>query len=170
MSEMTLDEFNQLNTQARAALLHDCCHCQSWANTLAEAAPFSSVSELTQQATQLFAKASEAEILEAFQGHAKIGDIELLKSKYAGKAQNEQGQVLQANEQTIRELWQLNQDYEQNNGFIFIVCATGKSAEQMLSILKSRINNSREQELKNGANEQNKITELRLAQLFKTSG
>ena len=100
MSQMTLDKFNQLNTQARAALLHDCCHCQSWANTLAEAAPFSSVSELTQQATQLFAKASEAEILEAFQGHAKIGDIELLKSKYAGKAQNEQGQVLQANEQT----------------------------------------------------------------------
>ena len=122
------------------------------------------------QATKLFAEATESDILEAFQGHAKIGDIELLKSKYAGKAQAEQGQILQASEQTITELWQLNQDYEQKNGFIFIVCASGKSAEEMLSILKSRIDNSREQELKNGALEQNKITQLRLTQLIQLSG
>lgn len=166
---MTLSEFNQLDLSQRIHMLHDCCHCQSWAEKLANNAPFNSFDSLVKQATELFEQATEQQILEAFKGHAKIGDIELLRSKFAGKATSEQGQVLQANEHTIQSLWQLNQQYEQQNGFIFIVCATGKSAEEMLAILKNRIDNSRDVELKNGAQEQNKITQLRLALLIKDS-
>lgn len=166
---MTLSEFNHLDLSLRINKLHDCCHCQSWAEKLANNAPFNSFDSLVKQATELFEQATEQQILEAFKGHAKIGDIELLRSKFAGKATAEQGQVLQANEHTIQSLWQLNQQYEQQNGFIFIVCATGKSAEEMLAILKSRIDNSRDVELKNGAQEQNKITQLRLALLIKDS-
>jgi 2-oxo-4-hydroxy-4-carboxy-5-ureidoimidazoline decarboxylase len=166
---MTLSEFNHLDLSLRISMLHDCCHCQSWAENLANNAPFNSFDSLVKQATELFEQATEQQVLEAFKGHAKIGDIELLRSKFAGKATSEQGQVLQANEHTIQSLWQLNQQYEQQNGFIFIVCATGKSAEEMLAILKSRIDNSRDVELKNGAQEQNKITQLRLALLIKDS-
>lgn len=164
---MTLPEFNQLDLSLKINMLHDCCHCQSWAETLANKAPFNNLESLIKQATELFSQATEQQILEAFKGHAKIGDIELLRSKFAGKATSEQGQVLQASEHTIQSLWQLNQQYEEQNGFIFIVCATGKSAEEMLVILKSRIGNSRDIELKNGAQEQNKITQLRLTQLIK---
>lgn len=163
---MTLSEFNQLSLTNRIQALLDCCHCQSWADTLAQQAPFENIDTLIKAATELFSRATERHILEAFKGHAKIGDIELLRSKFAGKATAEQGQVMQASEQTIQALWQLNQQYEEQNGFIFIVCATGKSAEEMLAILKSRINNSRELELQNGAQEQNKITQLRLTQLI----
>ncbi|MCF2948712.1 2-oxo-4-hydroxy-4-carboxy-5-ureidoimidazoline decarboxylase [Paraglaciecola aquimarina] len=163
---MTLQEFNQLPLPARVQQLHDCCHCHWWAETLAQDAPFNSLQSLLEQAVNLFNQANESQILEAFKGHAKIGDIELLRSKFAGKATAEQGQVMQASEDTIKALWQLNQDYEAKNGFIFIVCATGKSAEEMLVILESRIANSRDCELKNGAQEQNKITQIRLTQLI----
>ncbi|MGJ8681712.1 2-oxo-4-hydroxy-4-carboxy-5-ureidoimidazoline decarboxylase [Paraglaciecola sp.] len=163
---MTLQEFNQLTVSDRTKQLHDCCHCQWWAETLAIKAPFDSFQSLLTQGLALFEQANEAQILEAFKGHAKIGDIELLRSKFAGKATAEQGQVMQASDETIQALWQLNQDYEDQNGFIFIVCATGKSAEEMLNILQSRISNTRAIELKNGAAEQNKITEIRLTQLI----
>lgn len=167
---MQLEAFNQLTPSQRKALLFDCCHCQKWANTLAAQAPFNSLRALIEQGQTLFSQMGEAEILEAFKGHAKIGDIELLKSKYAGKAMNEQGQVMAASEQTIQQLWALNTQYEAQNGFIFIVCATGKSASEMLHLLKQRINNDRQTELNNGAAEQNKITAIRLNNLIHSEG
>ncbi|HSC66373.1 MAG TPA: 2-oxo-4-hydroxy-4-carboxy-5-ureidoimidazoline decarboxylase, partial [Cellvibrio sp.] len=110
----------------------------------------------------------EEQILEAFSGHAHIGDIELLRSRYAGRATHEQGQVLQASDAVVQELYQLNKKYEAQNGFIFIVCARGKSAEEMLGLLRSRINNPRAVELQNGAREQGEITRLRIAALIDT--
>ncbi len=163
---MKLDEFNNLPAVDAVSALYGCCHCQTWAEAVSAARPFANVDELQARAQQVWQQASEAEILEAFGGHARIGDIELLRSRYAGRATQEQGQVLQASESVIQELYRLNIEYEQKNGFIFIVCASGKSAEEMLGLLEARVNNPREHELKNGAREQGEITRLRLAKLI----
>ena len=163
---MNLDEFNQLPAVDAVSTLYGCCHCQTWAEAVSAGRPFATIDALQTYAQQAWRQANEAEILEAFGGHARIGDIELLRSRYAGRATQEQGQVLQASEAVIQELYQLNKAYEEKNGFIFIVCASGKSAEEMLALLQDRIENPRGIELQNGAREQGKITQLRLAQLI----
>ena len=166
---MMLNEFNHLPVNEAIKQLYDCCHCHEWSETLADLRPFEDIEHLLSTADIVWQQASEAQILEAFSGHARIGDIELLRSRYAGHATAEQGQVIHASESTLQELHQLNVEYEARYGFIFIVCATGKSAEEMLSLLKARIDNGKATELKNGAIEQGKITQLRLKALFKNN-
>ena len=163
---MNLDQFNALNEADAAALLYECCHCHNWALRVAGLRPFDSKEQLLRAADDVWRDADEAEILEAFKGHARIGDIELLRSRYAGRATAEQGQVIDASETTLQALYDLNMEYERRYGFIFIVCATGKSAEEMLMLLKARIDNGRVMELMNGAHEQGSITRLRLQQLI----
>lgn len=163
---MTLDEFNQLPAVDAVSALYGCCHCQTWAEAVAAQRPFRQCEDLLITAQKIWSLANEKEILEAFSGHARIGDIELLRSRYAGRATQEQGQVLAADEAVIQELYRLNLEYEQKNGFIFIVCASGKSATLMLSLLKARLPNSRAEELRNGAQEQSQITQLRLCALI----
>ena len=163
---MQLEEFNFLPAVDAVSALYGCCHCQTWAEAVSAGRPFDDVETLQSYAQQVWLQANEMEMLEAFSGHARIGDIELLRSRYAGRATQEQGQVLQASESVIQELYQLNKAYEEKNGFIFIVCASGKSAEEMLRLLQDRIDNPRDLELKNGAREQGEITRLRLATLM----
>lgn len=163
---MTLTEFNQLPMADAIAALYGCCHCGFWAKHVAERRPFTNLEKLLTTANCFWAGVEEQQILEAFSGHARIGDVELLRSRYAGRATDEQGQVLQATETVIQELYRLNAEYEEKNGFIFIVCASGKSAEEMLRLLQARINNPRALELQNGAREQGEITRLRIAKLI----
>lgn len=163
---MTLSEFNQLPSADAIAALYGCCHCQSWAKHVAERRPFGTLEKLLTTANCFWAGVEEVQILEAFSGHARIGDIELLRSRYAGRATQEQGQVLQASESVIQNLYRLNKEYEEKNGFIFIVCASGKAPEEMLRLLQDRIDNPREVELQNGAREQGEITHLRLVKMI----
>lgn len=165
---MTLTEFNALPKEDAIAALYGCCHCQSWAKHVAERRPFINLEKLLTTANCFWTGVEEEQILEAFSGHARIGDIELLRSRYAGRATQEQGQVLQASEATIQALYRLNTEYEEKNGFIFIVCASGKSAEDMLRLLQDRMDNPRAVELQNGAREQGEITRLRIATLIDT--
>lgn len=166
---MTLDEFNKLSVADAVAQLYSCCHCQAWAETVVKLRPFSDLDKLFYASHTLWQQATETHILEAFSGHARIGDIALLRSRYAGKATAEQGQVLNASEAVLQELHQLNLDYEARYGFIFIVCASGKSADEMLALLKARINNGRTIELLNGAAAQGEITHLRMQELFNSN-
>lgn len=111
----------------------------------------------------------EADLLEAFDGHPKIGDVSSLKAKYRhtqSAAAHEQSGASTASDTILSELAKLNQDYESKFGFIFIVFASGKSAKQMLTILKSRIGNTREAELKNASDAQANILALRLNKLI----
>lgn len=163
---MNLDEFNNLPAVDAVSVLYGCCHCQTWAEAVSARRPFVQPEDLFSAAEQVWQRANESEILEAFSGHARIGDIELLRSRYAGRAIQEQGQVLQADESVIQNLYRLNKEYEEKNGFIFIVCASGKSAEDMLRLLQDRINNPRALELQNGAREQGEITRLRLIKMI----
>jgi len=108
---------------------------------------------------------SESDWLEAFSHHPPIGDRASLESRFPGThdlSSKEQAGVGGANAEVIAALAEANAHYLERFGFIFIVCATGKSAEEMLGLLRDRLNNDRATELRIAANEQAKITALRL--------
>jgi len=163
---LSLAAFNDLPASDMAQALLGCCQCHGWVQRVISQRPFSDVSVLQSAATQAWAQATEAEILEAFQGHPQIGDLQALRNKYQRTATAEQGQVAGADELVLLALQARNEDYRQKFGFIFIICATGKSAAQMLALLLQRLPNTRHMELVNGAQEQLKITLLRLNKLI----
>ncbi len=160
---LPLAGLNAMAEQQAEALFMQVCHCRRWAQDMTKARPFTSKPGLLSAAQEFWRAPSEAEILEAFNGHARIGDITALQQKYSAAAQ-EQGQVAQASAEVIQQLFDDNNRYFEQNGFIFVVCASGKSADQMLALLQQRLANPRHQELANGAAEQGKITALRLSQ------
>jgi 2-oxo-4-hydroxy-4-carboxy-5-ureidoimidazoline decarboxylase len=166
---MTLDDINQLNSEQAQQAFASCCSSDSWINAMAAARPFASDEAMHQTALTIWNCLSEADYLQAFEGHPKIGDVNSLREKYAstkGLASNEQSGVDNANEQTLLDLADANDVYFEKNGFIFIVYATGKSAAQMLKILRSRLPNDRHTEIQNAAIEQSKITALRINKLL----
>lgn len=130
------------------------------------ARPFPTVQACLDSARLYWNCATEAERLEAFSGHPQIGDMQALRNKYAVSAGREQGQITSASEEVLLNLRDENKTYASKYGFIFIVCATGKAAPEMLAILRQRMRNDRATELDIAAGEQLKITELRLGQLF----
>jgi allantoicase len=156
-------------TEEQAAeKLRKCCGSEKWVQGMMKERPYRSQEELLEKAAAVWATCTERDWLEAFQHHPKIGDINSLKAKFASTsdwAGSEQGGVKEAPEEVIIRLSRGNAEYEAKFGFIFIVCATGKGAGEMLEILTSRMGNSREEELKNAADEQMKITLLRLNKL-----
>lgn len=158
---MTLLEFNDLNHEQALRHLLQVCHCQHWAQSVTEQRPFESLKALQDTCDAIWSEASELEILEAFAGHPRIGDMNALRDKYS-RASHEQGQVVEASDQVLADLVRLNSVYEERNQFIFIVCATGKSASQMRDLMLERIDNNRDTELRIGSEEQAKITRLRL--------
>lgn len=106
--------------------------------------------------------------LEAFACHPKIGDLESLKMKFAGNRQwssGEQAGMAGVEEDTLLRFAQANEEYEKRFGYIFIVCATGKSAAEMLAMLEDRLQNDPDTELAIASGEQKKITQLRLQKM-----
>jgi 2-oxo-4-hydroxy-4-carboxy-5-ureidoimidazoline decarboxylase len=160
-----LDKINGAAESEMEKDLMTCCHCKSWCRSLIAKRPFKSLEQFKSYASQLWFSLPEQDWLEAFSGHPKIGDLESLKKKFqttAHLAGSEQGQVSNASDSVIKQLSQLNAEYEKKFGFIFIVCATGKSAEEMLAILGNRLSRSRREELQEAAKQQDLITHLRL--------
>ncbi len=146
-----------------------CCGSSAWAERLSRLLPFNSIAELKKASDDTWFSLSENDWKEAFSHHPKIGDVGNLKEKFAGTAtwaEGEQSGVKAANEQVLKALQKGNEDYEKKFGYIFIVCATGKSAAEMLALLKSRMINNPAIEIRIAAEEQNKITHLRLEKLF----
>lgn len=167
---MTLQEFNnQEQSDAKTALLQ-CCGSIKWANTLLQYYPFESEAVLVEHATRIwYDECNEVDWRESFLHHPKIGDIKSLKEKFASTkylAQKEQASVQTATVEVIQKLAQANADYEAKNGFIFIVCATGKTADEMLRLLNDRLNNSTEEEVNIAMGEQAKITMTRFKKLM----
>lgn len=162
-------EFNQLPETAAATALKRCCGASKWVDGMVAARPFRDQSELLAAADRIWASCEAADGLEAFSHHPKIGDRASLEKKFASTAKwagNEQGGMAQADADTIAKLAQGNADYEAKFGFIFIVCATGKSAAEMLALLENRLSNDRETELPIAMAEQHKITLIRLKKLL----
>ncbi|MCA9238346.1 MAG: 2-oxo-4-hydroxy-4-carboxy-5-ureidoimidazoline decarboxylase [Planctomycetales bacterium] len=155
------------DTDARAALT-DCCASTAWVEAMLCWRPFVDDDALDAVAAKCWRRLGEEDWLEAFAAHPMIGDVDSLRAKYASTkatATGEQSGVSGASEATLAELARLNHQYAHRFGFIFIVFATGKGADEMLALLKERLDNPRDAELHNAAEEQLKITQLRLRKL-----
>ena len=168
---LSLSQFNALSQTDATSQLLTCCTSTSWANTLVGGRPFKDLEALltSSDAAWQQAQTEEDNLLEAFDGHPQIGNVDSLKEKYRNtqdSAAHEQSGANDADDAVIEALAQGNQDYLDKFGFIFIVFATGKSAQQMLDLLQARMPNNRDTELLNAATEQNKITRLRLQKLL----
>jgi len=166
---MTLQQFNTLDKAAAAELLK-CCGSSKWVSAMMENFPFPSEDHLIKKAVAIWYEQCEKEDwLEAFTHHPKIGDNKSLEEKFAPTkdwAASEQSGVQTANNTVIEQLVKGNEGYENKFGFIFIVCATGKTAQEMLHLLQDRLQNNYENELKIAMKEQDKITQLRLKKLL----
>lgn len=168
LDNVTLNQINTLDETAATEAFRRCCGSQRWVDAMLSRRPFQNAEELFAAAETIWWDLSEEDWLEAFTHHPKIGDINSLREKFGNTkawAEQEQGSVRQAGEAVLQALAEGNRAYEERFGFIFIVCATGKSAEEMLGLLQQRLPNSRESELRIAAAEQLKITRLRLEKL-----
>ena len=157
-----------LQEQAQAEFLK-CCGSRRFASAMTAARPFANVDELLMKADRTWSALGSEDWLEAFRAHPKIGE------KKAAAAQSKEAQQWSAQEQsginhatadTMAAIAEGNRDYEHRFGFIFIVCATGRSSEEMLAILRARLQNDAETEIAVAAEEQRKITRLRLEKLL----
>jgi 2-oxo-4-hydroxy-4-carboxy-5-ureidoimidazoline decarboxylase len=166
----SLRRLNELSpVEARGELLK-CCGSGEWAKQLAARRPFESAEELIEAADGIWWSLESKDWLEAFSSHPKIGER---KAAHPGpkKAQawslEEQAGTRDASGEMMSELMEANRAYEAKFGYIFIVCATGKSTQEMLSLLKERLPGDPGTELRIAAWEQSKITQLRLKKLLK---
>ena len=166
---MTLESLNALTFSDANEQFETCCGAANWVEKMNQNRPFQNKDDLYQKAESIWYSLSSKDWLEAFTHHPKIGDIDSLRKKFHNTksiSENEQSGVNDAAESTLKDLAESNQLYQDKFGFIFIVCATGKSADEMLALIKIRLNNNVNAEMLNAAKEQNKITQLRLEKLL----
>ena len=166
---MNLEELNQGDSEQACIELLKCCGSSQWTEKMLAARPYKSVSHLLELAGQIWSDFGEVDYLEVFAAHPKIGE-----SKAPEKAKNteswtskEQAGMMSADEQTKLKLKTKYQKYAEKFGYIFIVYATGKSASEILELLRIRLENSPETELEIAAGEQMKITNLRLNKMLR---
>lgn len=169
---MTLKQINSLSTSKLYEALERCCGAKHWVNEMVKKAPYLNKDELLYCADSIWENADENCWLEAFTHHPKIGDIDSLQKKFANTKQwaaGEQSGVESAGRAILQALAKGNATYEAKFGYIFIVCATGKSANEMLNLLNERLPNSKEDEILIAMKEQQKITKIRLEKLLKSN-
>src|SRR5262245_29835749 len=150
------------------AMLARCCGSTRWIDRMLSRRPFGSQETLLSTARDVWFALDSSDWREAFQHHPKIGDRDALRTRFAATrslSESEQSGVAGAPDDILDGLAEGNADYERRFGFIFIVCASGKTAEEMLGLLRSRIDNDPAREVQIAAAEQAKITEIRLASI-----
>lgn len=166
---MTLAELNKLPVAALGNALATCCGSTAWVNKMLTIFPADDLAEILDEAEKIWYGLAASDWLEAFTHHPKIGDTASLAKKFASTAQwagSEQSGVNTASKTVLEQLAEGNQRYEEKFGYIFIVCATGKTATEMLELLNKRLPNTPEEEIKIAMAEQDKITRLRLQKLL----
>ncbi|MCW3081512.1 MAG: uraD [Segetibacter sp.] len=166
---MTLTELNQLDKPMLKEALTKCCGAKRWVEKMIHIFPTIDLLSLLDKSERIWHQCTEDDWKEAFIHHPKIGDVSTLKEKFASTskwAEGEQAAVQQTSTEVLEALAEANRLYAEKFGYIFIVCATGKSAEEMLALLQARLPNKSEDEIKIAMEEQNKITQLRLQKLL----
>ena len=153
--------------EAEAALLA-CCGARSWVQQMLKQRPVRSVDHLRQVADETWWSLEEKDWLEAFGAHPKIGETSSEKQATVARQWSEQEQAGThgASAKALSELLDANRAYEARFGHIFIVCATGKTAEEMLALLRQRLQNEPDKELRIAAEEQRRILQFRLEKLL----
>lgn len=163
-----LRRLNAMTPDEAESALHSCCGCRVWAARVAAARPFIDVASLRAEADRQWALLGPAEWLEAFSHHPRIGETNLNQPRYAATASQsarEQSGMAAAGDDIRAEFVRLNAEYEHRFGHVFLICATGRTAAEMLEQLKVRLNNDPETELRTAAAQQLLITHIRLGRL-----
>ena len=160
---MTLTNLNRLPKQEAEDALSTCCGSTAWAQRMAALRPYESEKALFALAQVVWLELSSSDWLEAFSHHPKIGS----KTNSEWAAQEQSG-VKSASGNVLKELAEGNAIYEKRFGHVFLVCATGKSGDEMLELLKKRLSNPPKDELLIAAQEQSKITKIRLEKLLRS--
>ena len=169
MTDPALARLNALPiAEAEAALLH-CLGAARWARAMAARRPFPSRESLFAAGDELCASLDRQDWLEGFSRHPKIGEKRAAAETSSTErrwAEQEQSAATRAVDRTLAALTEANRAYLARFGYIFIVCATGKSAEEMLALLRQRLQNDPDAELRVAAEEQRRIARLRLEKLL----
>lgn len=152
-----LDSWNTLSEEEAVSWALALCGSRAWARCLAESRPLEGRSSLLDAAETCWGRLARSQWLEAFGSHPRIGD-----RSASGRAAREQSGARTASPETLEGLERANREYEARFGWIFLVCAAGKTAEEMLSLCRERLHNEPRIELGVAAEEQKKISRLRL--------
>jgi 2-oxo-4-hydroxy-4-carboxy-5-ureidoimidazoline decarboxylase len=153
---VNLADLNALAESEALEKFRACCGSSRWAGKMTQLRPFHSREELLAAADEVWNSLGPDDWREAFAHHPRIGD------RATGTAATEQSGIRSAADDVRAELAKANREYEERFGYIYIVCATGRTADEMLDIVKQRLNNDPDTELKVAAEEQRKITQIRL--------
>ena len=159
-----LDEWNNADPQTATEAMLACCGAQRWAARMVALRPVASVAALSDGADRIWAAMGESDWMEAFACHPRIGEKKAAAASEKSRAwsQQEQSATGSASKTVMEELAETNARYEERFGFTYIVCATGKTADEMLAILKRRLAGDRMAELREAAEQQRQITQIRL--------
>lgn len=168
MNDATVKWLNDLDAAAAAEQFRKCCAAESWGAQMVAARTFADGTALLTSAEACFDQLQRDDWLAAFNSHPRIGDLNSLRMQLVGNKQwsaGEQSGMTAADEATVLRLADGNRLYYERFGFPFIICATGKSAAEMCAALYERLEHEAEIELPIAAEEQRKITRLRLEKL-----
>jgi OHCU decarboxylase len=161
-----LDALNRLPRDAADAALRRCCGSRAWVRAMLEARPFSGRATLLAHADVVWWSLGAGDWLEAFTHHPRIGERPQPAADTSDWAAGEQAGTAAADAAVLAELESLNHEYEARFDHVFLICATGRSADEMLAALRERLGNDPGAELRIAAEEQRKITRLRLEKLL----
>ena len=160
-----LARWNVLETPAASEEILACCGSKTWVQRILDRRPFADETSLLITSDVIWQNLDVRDWLEAFKSHPRIGELRarvLAGKQSASWSIEEQKDVAIAGEQLKIALAEGNHAFEEKFGYIFIVCATGKSPGEILAILQRRLQNGRETELREAAEEQRQIMQLRL--------
>ena len=159
----TLERFNQLDPSSAADAILPCNGSRAWAEAIAALRPFDTPFDLTCTADRVWNSLPEHDWQQAFDSHPRIGEQHAKSATPTSLALSATEQsAAQLTAETQQQLAAANREYDARFGRIFIVCATGKSAAEMLAILRHRLHNDPATELREAAEQQRQITQLRL--------
>jgi OHCU decarboxylase len=164
-----IERLNKAPSKEAESDLLSCCGSRAWVRQMIEARPFNNFADLLKKAEAIWWSLTVQDWLEAFSSHLKIGERKAERTQSAQASQwseEEQAGMRHTLNETQDALTEANRIYEEKFGHIFIVCATGKSSEEMLSLCRKRSSNDAKTELRIAAEEQRKITEIRLKKLL----
>ncbi|SDI84658.1 2-oxo-4-hydroxy-4-carboxy-5-ureidoimidazoline decarboxylase [Frankineae bacterium MT45] len=163
---LTVAEFDAATAIDAAAELLPCCASRRWITEVVNARPFATLEVLTAASDQVLAGLAWEDVLEAVEAHPRIGEQAAGAERESDWSRSEQAGAAGADAETRSELLDGNQLYEEKFGFVFLVCASGLSGDELLANLNARLVNDEESEREVVAGELRKIVRLRLAKSF----
>jgi 2-oxo-4-hydroxy-4-carboxy-5-ureidoimidazoline decarboxylase len=160
-----LARWNALAPEQAAEEILPCCGSHAWAKDIAALRPYEDVSALLASSDRIWRRLPVADWMEAFRSHPRIGETRSQRYSSARSAQwskQEQSRAAESPESLKLALAEGNREYEKRFGRIFIICATGKSAAEILQQLQHRLNNDEASELQEAAEQQRQIIQIRV--------